>query len=236
MVVERESDSLIVVCAGGHASEIASYVRELRSLGQSITIHGFVDDYRFDTSFEGAPILGRVEHLGEFLEVRHEFRFIYLTAIRDNRARAEVVRRIEAYGSTNLVPWTFRHPTAVVGDAVEIGVGTFIAPGAVITTNVSIGEHCILNIGCSVSHDSTIHSFVNIDSGVTIGRRVTLGTGCSIGTGATIADNVQVGEWSVVGAGAVVDDDVPARVTVAGVPARIIQRHGRGIRHSRLAG
>jgi acetyltransferase-like isoleucine patch superfamily enzyme len=96
--------------------------------------------------------------------------------------------------------------------------------------------HVILNVHSAVFHDSVINAFVNIESGVSIGRRVTLGTGCSIGAGATVTDDVQVGEWSVIGAGAVVEDNVPAHVTVTGAPARIVQRHGRAMRHSRLAG
>jgi acetyltransferase-like isoleucine patch superfamily enzyme len=63
---------------------------------------------------------------------------------------------------------------------------------------------------------------------------VRLDEGCSIGAGATIADGVYVGAWSIIGAGAVVNENVPAHVTAAGVPARIIQRHGRGMRHSTL--
>ena len=34
---------------------------------------------------------------------------------------------------------------------------------------------------------------------------------------------VEIGEWSVVGAGAVVVGDVPAGVTVVGVPAKILK-------------
>jgi UDP-perosamine 4-acetyltransferase len=96
--------------------------------------------------------------------------------------------------------------------------------------------HSILNVHSAVFHDSVVSAFVNVESGVSIGRRVTLGTGCSVGAGATVTDDVQVGEWSIVGPGAVVEDNVPAHVTVTGAPARIVQRHGRGMRHSSLAG
>ncbi len=41
-------------------------------------------------------------------------------------------------------------------------------------------------------------------------------------TGAVVIDHVRVGSFSVVGAGAVVDDDVPDRVQVVGIPARIV--------------
>ncbi|MEK7533665.1 MAG: hypothetical protein AAB542_04485, partial [Patescibacteria group bacterium] len=48
--------------------------------------------------------------------------------------------------------------------------------------------------------------------------------GVYVGTGAIILPGVTIGQYSVVGAGAVVTRSVPPRVTVAGVPARIIKK------------
>lgn len=231
---ERAVLRLVIVCAGGRASEFASYLRDLQIAGERVVVQGYVDDHRFDTTFEGAPILGSVGQLGAFLDRHHDQQHHYLTALSDNRARADLVRRVEELGAPNLKPWTLRHPTAIIGHSVEIGVGTCIAPLAVITAHATIGEHCIVNAMSSISHDTVLESFVNVSAGVSIGAHVTLGQGSSVGAGATITSDIQVGEWSVIGAGAVVTDDVPSHVTVAGAPARIVQRHGRGARQSLL--
>ena len=50
--------------------------------------------------------------------------------------------------------------------------------------------------------------------------------GVLIGAGAKLLGNVEIGEGSKIGAGSVVLDSVPAHVTVAGVPARIVARNG----------
>ena len=235
-MVEDTARPLIVICAGGHASELASSIRDLQIAGGPVQIRGFVDDHRFESTFEGAPLISGIDRFGTYLDLHADEQFSYIAAVGDNRTRAEIVRRLERLPVSNLSPWTARHVSAIVGDTVQIGVGSRLGPCAVVTARVTIGDHCIVNANSSVSHDVEIASFVNVGPGVAICGGVTIGEGCYIGAGATIADGVQVGAWSVIGAGAVVSEDVPAHVTVDGAPARIVQRHGRGMRQAPLAG
>ena len=51
-----------------------------------------------------------------------------------------------------------------------------------------------------------------------------IGPGVLLSAGAKILGPVRVGEGAKVGAGSLVLGDVPAHVTVAGVPARVIGR------------
>jgi serine O-acetyltransferase len=57
-----------------------------------------------------------------------------------------------------------------------------------------------------------------------------LGDNVYIGSGARILGGVRIGDEAAIGANAVVVDDVPARVTVGGVPAKVISSRGsRGV-------
>jgi serine O-acetyltransferase len=84
--------------------------------------------------------------------------------------------------------------------------------------------------GFVVGETATIGDNVSILQGVTLGgtgkaeedRHPKIGNGVLIGAHATVLGNIRIGECARVGAGSVVVKEVPPRVTVAGVPAKVI--------------
>jgi serine O-acetyltransferase len=95
-----------------------------------------------------------------------------------------------------------------------------------------IGKGIMLDhaTGVVVGETAVIGNDVSILQGVTLGgtgkaeedRHPKIGNGVLIGAGAKILGNIRIGDCARVGAGSVVVKEVPPRVTVAGVPARII--------------
>ncbi|HEY0919781.1 serine O-acetyltransferase [Devosia sp.] len=104
------------------------------------------------------------------------------------------------------------HPAARIGKGIMLDHAT----GFVVGETAAIGDH------------------VSILQGVTLGgtgkseedRHPKIGNGVLIGAGAIVLGNIRVGECARIGAGSVVVKEVPPRVTVAGVPARIIGEAG----------
>lgn len=90
--------------------------------------------------------------------------------------------------------------------------------------------------GFVVGETAAIGDNVSILQGVTLGgtgkaeedRHPKIGNGVLIGAGAKILGNIKVGECARVGAGSVVVKEVPPRVTVAGVPAKVIGSVAKG--------
>jgi serine O-acetyltransferase len=84
--------------------------------------------------------------------------------------------------------------------------------------------------GLVVGETAVIGNDVSMLQGVTLGgtgkaeedRHPKIGNGVLIGAGAKILGNIKIGDCARVGAGSVVVKEVPPRVTVAGVPAKII--------------
>jgi serine O-acetyltransferase len=94
------------------------------------------------------------------------------------------------------------------------GPGLSIAhPGMlVINDQVTVGKNCRIHAGVNIG---TLYG-----AAPKIGDNVYIGPGAKIFGGITIADN------SAIGANAVVCKDVPAHVTVAGVPAQVVSQKG----------
>lgn len=98
------------------------------------------------------------------------------------------------------------HPAAHLGSGLMIDHAT----------SVVIGETAVVGDDVSILHEVTLGG-TGAESG---DRHPKIGRGVLIGAGAKVLGNIKVGEAARIAAGSVVLQDVPARCTVAGVPAR----------------
>jgi serine O-acetyltransferase len=104
------------------------------------------------------------------------------------------------------------HPAARFGQGIMIDHAT----------GVVIGETAVIGNNCSFLHGVTLGG-----SGKETGdRHPKIGENVLIGAGAKVLGNITVGEGSRIAAGSVVLIDVPAHVTVAGVPAKVVGSAG----------
>lgn len=125
----------------------------------------------------------------------------------------------------------------VLGRGVRIGAGTYVGTGTIVSARCEVGdevriEPMVFLAGLSkVGDRCTIAPFVATSNDNSLGRRrgsepreptpVVLEKGMRLGLGAVILGGKRVGEDSFVAAGALVTRDVPARMMVRGVPAKI---------------
>ena len=173
----------------------------------------FVDDAKQGQYISFHRVVGGLEWLeGNKVSV--------ICAIHDPAVRSQVVDRAQELCRC---PWkTAISVHAIVAQSAALGDGCIIYPGAVVGTDVSVGDHCIVDKGATLSHDVCLDGFCTVCPGAHLAGRVTCRTGVFIGMGACVLPGVTIGSRAIVGAGAVVLKDVPPRVTVAGVPAKIL--------------
>lgn len=120
---------------------------------------------------------------------------------------------------------TIVHPTARVSKMSSVGEGSVISAGTIVASQTKIGRHVILNRGCLIGHDTIINDYVTVSPGANVAGVVNVGESSYIGLSATILDRINIGAGSLVGAGALVTKDVPDRVQVMGVPAKIVKEN-----------
>ena len=116
------------------------------------------------------------------------------------------------------------HPHACIAATASLGAGTVVFAGVVINSDARIGEHVIINTSASVDHDCSVGSFTHIAPGARLCGGVKVGRSVLMGAGSVVLPGVSIGSGSTIGAGAVVTRDVPVNTTVAGNPARILER------------
>jgi acetyltransferase EpsM len=118
---------------------------------------------------------------------------------------------------------TFAHSRASVSLTASIGTGVIISPGVIVGGYATIAEHVIINRGALIGHPVKIGRCSTVSPGANLAGKCAVGSHCYGGMGAIIIDGISIGNSSVIGAGAVVTKDVPERVQVEGVPARIVK-------------
>jgi sugar O-acyltransferase (sialic acid O-acetyltransferase NeuD family) len=207
---------ILIIGAGGHAQVVADILWRMRDAGERVLPVGFVDD---DPALQGQEFLG-LPVLGAIDERTHIVHDAVIVAIGNGQVRRNLFDSLRQDGERFAIA---RHPATIVAPDVNVQDGAMLCPGVIVNTGTMIGANAILNTGCTIDHHNRIGDHVHIAPGVHTGGEVTVGEGALIGIGATVMPQRRIGAGSIVGAGALVRDDVPDRVVVVGVPARIIK-------------
>jgi len=173
------------------------------------------------TTIDGVPVLGNDEMIEKLMKEGVSHFVVGLGGIGDNQPRQ---RLFELAVRTGLVPLLVKHPAAVISPGAGIGDGCQFLPGCIVNTGARLGVNVIVNSGAIVEHDCVVMDHAHISTGARLAGGVLVEAGAHIGAGATIRQGIRIGANAVVGAGAVVVKNVEPMVTVAGVPARKLEK------------
>lgn len=210
--MSRTPPRLVLVGSGGHAKVVVEILEESAEfqIAGCTSVDGSPD-------LLGYPVLGGDDLLPQLLQdgVQHVF-----VAIGENDLRQKLIVHTTGLGFTLVNAIS---PRAIISRRARLETGIVIMPGAIINAESKIEEGAIINTGATIDHDCLVGRYAHVAPGVNLAGTVSIGAGAFLGIGSRVVPGVSVGCWAVVGAGAVVVRDVPDRVTVAGVPARIIK-------------
>lgn len=203
---------LVIIGASGHGTVVADIAIALNRW-RSIA---FLDDDDSIKAHLGLEVIGKT---ADALKFRDEADFI--VAIGNNATREMILEQLVDEG-VNII--TLIHPSAVIENNVEIGMGTVVMAGVVINSSTRVGKGCIVNTSSSIDHDNIIEEFVHISPGVRTAGNVTIGKGTWLGIGSVVSNNIKICSGCKFGAGSVVIKDITESGTYVGVPVRRVNR------------
>jgi len=210
---------LVGLGAAGHAKVII----EILQLRDEYDLIGLLDPdpALIGGRFCGIKVLGDDGLLVDLYQQGVSNAFIGVGSVGDPTIRKGLFRKLKDLGF-ELV--SAIHPKAIVSSSARLGEGPIVMANAVVNAAAAIGDNVIINTGAIVEHDCIVGNHAHIATGARLAGGVVIGEEAHIGVGASVKQGVRVGRSSIVGAGAVVIDDVPDRVTMVGVPAKVLTK------------
>jgi len=213
----------IVLIGGGNQ---AHYTIDIIEKENKYSIVGIIDSLQEVGSIRfGYPILGRQEQLEELIS-KHNIQAGIIT-IGDNWSRYNVFKQI-----ISLIP-DFKfvnaiHPSVVIGNTTEMGVGIVAMAGCIFNPKAVIGNFTFFATGAQIEHDCEINDFASVSAGTIMGGYVKIGRFSAVTLGVTIIDRLTIGSNTVVGSGSLVTKSLPDNVLAYGSPAKIIKNRTKG--------
>jgi len=202
---------LLIIGASGHGKVVADIAMKMKKWN---TI-AFLDDDENKKSSLGLNVLGPTNNILTYINEWDLF-----VAIGDNTIRQQIYERLEKMGAS--IPILI-HPTAVIGEEVEIGSGTVLMAGTIINCSTKIGKACIINTSSTIDHDNHIGDYVHVSPGAHLAGTVKVGQGSWLGIGSVVSNNVNITSNCIVGAGSVVLKDIKESGIYVGTPVRRIK-------------
>lgn len=213
----------IVLFGGGNQ---AHYTIDIIEKEGKYAIVGIIDSMH-DIGSErfGYKVIGRVSDLPKLI-AEYDIHG-GLVSIGDNWSRYQVSQQI----LTTIPDFIFVnaiHPSVIIGNTTEIGVGIVAMAGCIFNPKAVIGNFTFFATGAQVEHDNIIHEYASISAGSITGGYVTVGRLSAITLGVTVTDRISIGENTVVGAGSLVMKSLPDNVLAYGSPAEVIRNRVLG--------
>lgn len=204
-ILQNNMEKIIIIGAGGHASEIVEYIECMNFSKYSSTISfdiiGIIDDdfqnfSKYDYNYK---------YLGTITNHEYQKNISYVIGIANLKYRKNIVEKFLTNGCkfTNII-----HPTAMIAKTANIGTGNVISHNVSIGPLANIGNFNVINSRVTIGHDSSIKDFNFLSPVVALGGNTSLESHNLIGTSACTIPGISIGSSNTVMAGMVLNKSI----------------------------
>lgn len=200
---------MILIGAGGHSKSVIDSIQN-----DLYEVCGFIDENKIG-KYIGLPIFGKtIEDVPDYEK------YYYFISIGDIDSRKIWFEKIE---NMNLRTFNIIDRSAIISKSVKIGTGNFVGKLAVINADSVIGNNNIINTKTLVEHECNVGNHTHLSTNSVINGNVVVEDNVFLGSSSVCNGQLKIGKGAIIGSGSVVINDIPPKVTVVGVPAKIIK-------------
>ncbi|HUS03588.1 MAG TPA: acetyltransferase [Chitinophagaceae bacterium] len=208
---------MVVIGAKGHALEIL----DVLNFNNQVSDIYFFDNISKTSeliSINQFPLLRTEEELGRQFK-KNSF---FVLGIGNPDVRKKMADYCIKLGGT--IQSVISEDAYISSLGVSLGEGLNIMHRVIIQPEVKIGTGSLINTCAVIHHHSNIGEYCEICPGAIITGNVQIGNNTFIGSGAVILPGIKIGKNVKVGAGAIVTKNILDNITVAGNPAKLINK------------
>jgi sugar O-acyltransferase (sialic acid O-acetyltransferase NeuD family) len=216
--MENTLKTLYIIGASGFGREVADTIHAINKANPTYNVAGFIDDdqSKWGTVINDIPVPGGVDYLANLSKNGNNHTLAAVIAIAEPKIKEFIAEKLN-----KKVDWeNIIHPTAIVSQYAQIGIGNIFQANVIIGANALVGDHNAINVSSSLGHDAVLKNYVSIMGHCDITGHCALGDRVYIATSVSIIPSITVEQDAFIGAGSVVLRRVKAGHRVFGTPAK----------------
>lgn len=207
----------LILGNGDYAKMICRYLRETMSI--VVSAYTVVNDIINDSYIDGIPVLS-TDVVATKYDPKDTIIFMGIGYRKMNQIKANEYIRYKKMG---YYFGNYIHPTAIIGNSVEIGEANNVFEGVIIQEGVKIGNANLIYGGAFIAHECIIGSYNTISVKACVAGCTKIGDNCFVGANATIRDHVSINNYTLIGAGAYADVSTEKYNVIAPIKSIILE-------------
>lgn len=204
--------NIIIVGTGAVAAELTSYIEDNNTkveINHKINILGYIE-YDHNISKYWAKYKLKAPVLCDIDSYIPSFDEEVLIGISDIQFRNLIIDRLL---NKKAHITSFIHPSVIIPESVQLGIGNIIYPFCIIGPNTILGNFNMVTSYSFISHDCIIGNG-NFFSTAGIAGRIKIGDNNFFGIRSTVIPQISIGNNNLIQAGMVVDKSIKDDTTI----------------------